>query len=135
MPRGAPITDEVATAIKAELEKMPHASLIARESKGAWSYATVWRIADRAGIELTEGRKTMGRPLSPELRAKVEQAVEAHPEATQLGTGAANRGQPLDRRPSGSRAPRGLGDRRITRMGKSRRSRWRGRNWHPCHGA
>jgi hypothetical protein len=84
MPRGAPITDEVATAIKAELEKMPHASLIARESKGAWSYATVWRIADRAGIELTEGRKTMGRPLSPELRAKVEQAVEAHPEATQL---------------------------------------------------
>jgi Winged helix-turn-helix DNA-binding len=84
MPRGVPITDDVATAIKAELGKIAHASLVARESKGAWSYATVWRVADRAGIELTEGRKTMGRPLSPELRAKVNQAVEAHPDATQL---------------------------------------------------
>jgi hypothetical protein len=84
MPRGVPITNEVVTAIKAELEKMAHASLVARESKGAWSYATVWRVADRAGIELTEGRKTIGRPLSPELRTKVDQAVEEHPEATQL---------------------------------------------------
>jgi DNA-binding GntR family transcriptional regulator len=33
---------------------------------------------------LTEGRKTIGRPLSPELRTKVDQAVEEHPEATQL---------------------------------------------------
>jgi hypothetical protein len=39
------ITDEVEAAIKAELEKIPHASLVARESKGAWSYATVWRVA------------------------------------------------------------------------------------------
>ena len=77
------ITDEVEAAIKAELEKIPHASLVARESKGAWSYATVWRVAARAGIELTAGRTTMGRPrLPPEKWAKVEQAVAAHPEAS-----------------------------------------------------
>ena len=84
MPRGVPITDEDETAIKAALEKMAHASLVARESKGAWSYATVWRVADRAGIALTAGRKTMGRPLSPQLRTKVREAVEQHPDATQL---------------------------------------------------
>jgi hypothetical protein len=78
------ITDEVEAAIKAELEKIPHASLVARESKGAWSYATVWRVADKAGIELTAGRTTMGRPrLPPEVWAKVEDAVQKHPEATQ----------------------------------------------------
>ena len=78
------ITDEVEAAIKAELEKRPHASQVARDSKGAWSYATVWRVADRAGIELTAGRRTMGRPLPPEKRARVDAAVAAHPEATQL---------------------------------------------------
>jgi hypothetical protein len=83
MPRGIPISDDVEAAIKAALEKKAHASLVARESKGAWSYATVWRVAARARIELTAGRQTMGRPLPPERRAKVERAVEAHPEATQ----------------------------------------------------
>jgi winged helix-turn-helix DNA-binding protein len=79
------ITDDVEAAIRAQLEKIPRASLVARESKGAWSYATVWRVADRAGIELTAGRRTMGRPrLPPEVWAKVEEAVRKHPEATQL---------------------------------------------------
>jgi hypothetical protein len=79
------ITDEVEAAIKAELEKLPHASQVARKSKGAWSYSTVWRVADRAGIELTAGRTTMGRPrLPPEVWAKVEQAIATKPEATQL---------------------------------------------------
>ena len=79
------ITDEIEAAIKGELEKVPHASVVARESKGAWSYATVWRVAARAGIELTAGRMTMGRPRLPaEKWVKVEQAVAAHPEATQL---------------------------------------------------
>jgi hypothetical protein len=84
MRRGVPIPDEIEAAIKAALARIPHASLVARESKGAWSYATVWRVAARAGIELTAGRETMGRPLPPEKRAKVEQAVAAHPGATQL---------------------------------------------------
>ena len=83
MPRGSPITDGVEAAIKAELRKKPHASLVARESRGAWSYATVWRVAERTGIALTAGRRTVGRPMAPELRAKVEQAVRTHPEATQ----------------------------------------------------
>jgi hypothetical protein len=84
MRRRLIMTDEVEASIKAGLEKTPHASLLARESKGAWSYATVWRIAERAGIELTARRKTMGRPrLPPEKRAKVEEAAEAHPEARQ----------------------------------------------------
>ena len=83
MRRGVRIAEETEAAIKAELAKIAHASRIARESKGAWSYATVWRVAARAGIELTAGRRTMGRPLPPEKRAKVEQAVAAHPDATQ----------------------------------------------------
>lgn len=78
------IPEETEAAIKAELTKIAHASRVARESKGAWSYATVWRVAARAGIELTAGRRSMDRPLPPERRAKVEQAVAAHPDATQL---------------------------------------------------
>jgi winged helix-turn-helix DNA-binding protein len=84
MRRGVPIPEDVEATIKAELAKIPHASRIARESRGAWSYATVWRVAARAGIELTAGRRTMGRPLPPETWAKVEQVVAAHPGATQL---------------------------------------------------
>jgi hypothetical protein len=84
MRRGVPIPEDVEATIKAELAKIPHASLVARESRGAWSYATVWRVADRAGIELTAGRRTMGRPLPPETWAKVEEVVAAHPGATQL---------------------------------------------------
>jgi hypothetical protein len=38
-----------------------HASLVTRQGKGAWSYATVWRVADRAGIVLTAGHETMGQ--------------------------------------------------------------------------
>ena len=84
MRRGVRIPEETEAAIKAELAKIAHASRVARESKGAWSYATVWRVAVRAGIELTAGRRTMGPPrLPPEKRAKVEQAVAAYPGATQ----------------------------------------------------
>jgi hypothetical protein len=57
-PRAAGLLTKWETAIEAELRKIPHASLVARESKGAWSYATVWRVTDRAGNELTAGRKT-----------------------------------------------------------------------------
>jgi hypothetical protein len=79
MPRGVPISDEE----EAALARKPHASLVARESKGAWSYATVWRVAGRSGISLTLGRETMGRRLPAERWAQVARAVAAHPEATQ----------------------------------------------------
>jgi hypothetical protein len=72
MPRGVPISDEETAAIKAALAKTPHASMVARASKGAWSYATVWRVADRFDIPLTLGRETMGRRLPP------ERATSAH---------------------------------------------------------
>lgn len=85
MPRGVPITDGEEARIKAALEAWPHASAIARNSKGAWSYATVWRVADRAGIELTAGRKTMGRHrLSAEQQAAVIEARRKSPDAPQI---------------------------------------------------
>jgi hypothetical protein len=84
MPRNIPLTPEKEEEILAALARDAHASRVAR-TLGDVSYATVWRVADRAGIELTAARETMGRPrLPPERRAKVEQAVAAHPEATQL---------------------------------------------------
>jgi hypothetical protein len=41
MRRGVRIPEEIEAAIKAELAKIPHASRVAGESRGAWSYATV----------------------------------------------------------------------------------------------
>jgi|SRR5580700_2495467 hypothetical protein len=71
-------------AIKAELLKWPHASGVARQSRGRWSYATVWRVADRNDIALTAGRETMGRHrLSAAQRAGVIEARKANPQATQ----------------------------------------------------
>jgi hypothetical protein len=88
MRRGAPIPEEVDATIKAELAKVPHASRIARESTKARG-ATLRSGASPpwAGIEFTAGRRTVGRPLPPEQRAKVERAVRAHPEATQQELG------------------------------------------------
>jgi CRP-like cAMP-binding protein len=79
MPRIAPQKEQ---DILAALGKDAHASRVAR-TLGGVSYATVWRVARRAGIALTAGRRTMGRPLPPERRAEVEQAVAANPAATQ----------------------------------------------------
>jgi transcriptional regulator with XRE-family HTH domain len=79
MPR---ITPQKEQDILAALGKDAHASRVAR-TLGDVSYATVWRVARRAGIALTEGRRTMGRPLPPERRARVEAAVAANPGARQ----------------------------------------------------
>jgi hypothetical protein len=66
------------------INKSPHATGVARASKGAWRYATVWRVADRWNIALTAGRETMGRRrLSVEQRAAVIELDRANPEATQ----------------------------------------------------
>jgi hypothetical protein len=61
-----------------------HASLVARESKGAWSYATVWRVTDQAGIELTAGPQDPWAGRCRSSCGRVKQAVEEHPEAKQL---------------------------------------------------
>jgi hypothetical protein len=73
-----------ATINDTSINKNPHATGIARASKGAWSYATVWRVADRWNIALTAGRETMGRRrLSVEQRAAVIGLDRANPKATQ----------------------------------------------------
>ncbi len=43
----------------------------------------MWRVADRANIELTAGRDAKGYKRLPELWAKVAAAVIANPQATQ----------------------------------------------------
>ena len=79
-----PISEFEEGKITAALRKNPHASAVARASKGAWSYATVWRVADRWNIVLTAGRETMGRHrLSAEQRAAVIELDRANPRATQ----------------------------------------------------
>jgi hypothetical protein len=84
MPTGVPITEREEAKIKAALTEYPHASAVACASKGAWSYATVWRVADRWNIVLTAGRERMGRRrLSVEQRAAVIEMDRANPEATQ----------------------------------------------------
>jgi hypothetical protein len=83
MLRNRPITPDKEEQILAALEKDPHASRVARTLVDV-SYATVWRVADRNAIALTAGRETMGRSrLAPEVWAKVEREVAAHPDATQ----------------------------------------------------
>jgi hypothetical protein len=83
MPR---ITPQKEQHILAAIGKDAHASRVAR-TLGGVSYATVWRVAKRAGIALTAGRRTMGRPLPPEQHAKVELAVAANPAATHWSWG------------------------------------------------
>jgi hypothetical protein len=70
--------------------KRLHASAVARDSKGAWSYATVWRVADRNNIPLTAGRETMGRHrLSLEQRVAVAEMSRRNPQARQADVASA----------------------------------------------
>ncbi len=83
MRRNDRITDEEEAAIKAALEAKPHASAVARESGGAWSYSTVWRVARRAGIELTAGREARGyKRLADDEEAAIRIALAAKPHAS-----------------------------------------------------
>jgi hypothetical protein len=70
--RGRPIThDEEAAALEAK----PHALAGARDNGGAWSYSTVWHVAERECIQLPAGRAAKGyKRLAPERRDKVIEA-------------------------------------------------------------
>ena len=69
MPRDIAIIPDEELKIMEALKETPHASLVAR--KIGWSFSTVWRVAERAGIELTAGRRTKGyKRLPAECRAK-----------------------------------------------------------------
>jgi hypothetical protein len=51
---------------------------------GDMSFATVWRVADRAGIELKAGREAKGYKRLPADRwRKIAETLAANPEATQ----------------------------------------------------
>jgi hypothetical protein len=82
MRRASRISADAEAVIVAALEKTPHATFVAR--KTGWSYSTVWRVADRAGIELTAGREARGyKRLPAAQRAKIEAALQANPKALQ----------------------------------------------------
>jgi hypothetical protein len=84
MRRKAPITDEEKAAITAALMARPYALAVARESEGAWSYSTVWRVANRVRIELTAGRIAQGyKRLTDERRVAVIEARRANPDGCQ----------------------------------------------------
>ena len=57
MPRSIKLTADKEEEILAAVTAKPHDSLVAREN--GWSFATVRRIAVRAGIELTAGREAI----------------------------------------------------------------------------
>jgi len=55
VPRNVKVTAEQEEEIVAALTAKPHALQVARDT--GWSFATVWRRAESAGIELTAGRE------------------------------------------------------------------------------
>jgi DNA-binding XRE family transcriptional regulator len=82
MKRGVPVTATEEQNIIAALEKTPHASLVAR--KIGRSFSTVWRVAERAGIELTAGREAKGyKRLPAARRAEIAEVRRAMPDTTQ----------------------------------------------------
>ena len=78
------MASEKEEAIIAALDRDSHASRVAR-AFGDVSYATVWPVAQRKGIDLAAGREAKGyKRLPAEQWAKVEEALRAaHPAATQ----------------------------------------------------
>ena len=83
MRRGVPIiTLAKEEEIIAALEADSHASRVARRL--GVSFATAWRRAERAGIELTAGREAKGyKRLPAERRAKIIEDRRTNPQATQ----------------------------------------------------
>ena len=83
MPRRQKITAAEEAAIVKRLRRKSNASFVA--GKTGFSYSTVWRVAEAAGIELTEGRRAKGyKRLSPEKRAAVIEARRRNPDAPQI---------------------------------------------------
>jgi hypothetical protein len=102
MRPGVRIPEDVEATIKAELAKIAHASLVARESKGAWSYATVWRVAAR-GRHRIDGRPPHhGPPAAAGAAGESRGSGGRASRGDATGARAAMRSQPLDRRPCGA---------------------------------
>jgi hypothetical protein len=83
MPRGVRVTENDEAKIIARLRRRSHASFVA--DKTGFSFATVWRVAERAGIELTAGQEAKGyKRLARKQVAKVIEARRANPDAPQI---------------------------------------------------
>src|SRR5262249_808463 len=83
MPRGHKITAVDEAAIAKRLRRKSHASFVA--GKTGFSFTTVWRGGEAAGIELTEGKRAKGyKRLSPKKRAAVLEARRRNPDAPQI---------------------------------------------------
>jgi hypothetical protein len=83
MQRRSKITPAEEATILAWLRRKSHASFVA--GKTGFSFATVWRAAEAAGIELTEGRRAKGyKRLSPKRIAAVIEARRRNPDAPQI---------------------------------------------------
>jgi hypothetical protein len=82
VPRNVKITAEQEEKIIAALTAKPHALQVARDT--GWSFATVWRRAESAGIELTAGRKAKGyKRLPAEQWTEIAETIAKNPKATQ----------------------------------------------------
>jgi hypothetical protein len=83
MRRNQKITADEEAEIVKRLRRTSHASFVA--CKTGFSFATVWRVAEAAGIELTEGRRAKGhKRLSPKKRTAVLEARRRNPDAPQI---------------------------------------------------
>ena len=73
------ISPEKCAQIIAALKNNPNAAAVAREIGGV-SHPTVWKIAKRAGIELTATEANLGRPKIPSgLHAQIIAALKDDP--------------------------------------------------------
>jgi hypothetical protein len=71
-------------------------SQVARDT--GWSFATVWRRAANAGIELTAGRVAKGyKRLPAEQWSKIAETITKNPKATQQEVARAIGREPLNR--------------------------------------
>jgi hypothetical protein len=87
VPRNVKITGDQEEEIIAALAAKPHALQVARDT--SWSFATVWRRAESAGIELTAGREAKGyKRLPAEQWAKIAETITEESERN-TGTGGA----------------------------------------------
>ena len=102
MRRGVAITFAKEEQIIAALEADPHASRIAR--KLGVSFATVWRRADWAGIELKAGREAKGyERLAPDHEVKINRGCAGKSGSDTARIGTCNGCEPFDRGQEGAR--------------------------------
>ena len=87
----------------AALTKKPHALQVARDT--GWSFATVWRRAESAGIELTAGRCQRIRETGGRASRQGRGSAAVKPEGDAGRGSARRRREPCDGEPNRARGP------------------------------